>query len=216
MFRETHNPPPNADDPTPLFTTDEFSRCALDSAHVLWVGRIPQSLMLNGEQFRSLWELHPAEYNEIKIHGRSVKTPRWQQAYAVDYRYTGQVNKGLPTPSVLEPFLRWGQETIDPRLNGMLVNWYDGRLGHYIGRHRDRREALVPGSPIVTISFGEERTFRLRPYGSPGCRDFAARHGSVFVMPYETNLAWTHEVPRRKQLEGRRISITIRAFRIEI
>ena len=70
----------------------------------------------------------------------------------------------------------------------------------------------MPGSPIVTISFGEERTFRLRPWKGKGFTDFAATHGSVLVMPYETNLAWTHEVPARKKLEGKRISVTLRAF----
>ena len=62
---------------------------------------------------------------------------------------------------ILEPFLTWAKEAIDGRLNGVLVNWYDGSLGHYIGRHRDSRVNMVSGAPIVTISFGEERIFRL-------------------------------------------------------
>jgi hypothetical protein len=45
-----------------------------------------------------------------------------------------------------------------------------------------------------------------------GRRDFPARNGSEFVMPYETNLAWTHEVPRARKSSGRRISVTLRGF----
>jgi hypothetical protein len=45
---------------------------------------------------------------------------------------------------------------------------------------------IVPGSPIVTISFGQERIFRLRPYKARGCQDFIARNVTVFVMPQET------------------------------
>lgn len=103
---------------------------------------------------------------------------------------------------------------VDERLNGMLLNWYDGSLGHYIGKHRDSTKKLVHGVPIVTISFGEQRTFRLRPWKKKGTRDFAARCGSVFVMPFETNLAWTHEVPRSAKCQSRRISVTLRAFEV--
>ena len=85
-------------------------------------------------------------------------------------------------------------------------------MSHYIGAHRDSREGLIEGTPIVTVSLGEQRTFRLRPWEGRGFRDFAAPHGSVFVMPWGTNLAWTHEVPHAAAHTGRRISVTLRAF----
>lgn len=87
-----------------------------------------------------------------------------------------------------------------------------GALGHYIGRHRDSTRNMVEGAPIVTVSFGERRNFRLRPCKGKGFKDFPATDGTVFIMPYETNLAWTHEVPKSAKLRGRRISITFRAF----
>ncbi|MEE8142970.1 MAG: alpha-ketoglutarate-dependent dioxygenase AlkB [Planctomycetota bacterium] len=158
-----------------------------------------------------MWELHPQEFHEILIHGKLVPTPRWQQAYGKDYYYTNRTNRALPVPKVLLPFLEWGQQSIDPRLDGLLVNWYDGKLGHYIGRHRDSIEGIVEG-PIVTISLGEERKFRLRPWRGEGRMDFVAQHGTVFIMPYETNLAWTHEVPKSSRCQERRISVTLRGF----
>ena len=97
----------------------------------------------------------------------------------------------------------------------MLLNWYDGALGHYIGPHRDSTKNMVADSPIVTISLGEERTFRLRPWSAErktAALDFPARHGTVFVMPWETNLSFTHEIPKTSRAAGRRISITLRAF----
>ena len=89
---------------------------------------------------------------------------------------------------------------------------YEGRLGHYIGPHSDKTEQLVPGAPIVTLSFGEERVFRLRPIEGKGYRDFRADDGTVFVMPDETNRAWHHEVPRFARYRGQRVSVTLRAF----
>jgi len=141
-----------------------------------------------------------------------VKTPRWQQAYGMDYFYTGRINAAEPVPQILSPLLKWMQENIDERLNGILVNWYDGSLKHYIGRHRDSTANMVEGAPIVTVSLGEERVFRLRPHDGAGRRDFPASDGTVFIMPYETNLAWTHEVPHHRRLAGRRVSITLRSF----
>lgn len=180
-----------------------------------WAGQLPDALMPDSAAFESLWQLHPAEFHEILMHGRLVKTPRWQQAFGVDYHYTGKVNEALPVPSLLEPCLHWARENVDDALNGLLLNWYDGQRGHYIGRHRDSIQNMIPGTPIVTISLGEERIFRLRPWptkleATP--IDFPARNGTVFVMPWETNRAFTHEVPASTRRTGRRISVTLRGF----
>ena len=75
-----------------------------------------------------------------------------------------------------------------------------------------RGSLRVEGAPIVTVSFGARRTFRLRPWRAKGLKDFDADDASVFVLPYETNLAFTHEVPHSARVEGRRISVTLRAF----
>lgn len=144
--------------------------------------------------------------------GRWLKTPRWQQAFERDYVYTGSRNDALPTPALLQPFLRWAREALDPRLNGMLLNWYDGARGHYIGRHRDSVVGLVPDSWIVTISLGERRVFRFRRPGQPGFEDFPLEDGTVAVVPLATYARWTHEVPASRRLLGRRISVTLRAF----
>ena len=189
-----------------------FARHDLDGRHDFYAGRLPDELAVDEARFEALWALHPDEYHVIQIHGRPVKTPRWQQAYGRDYRYTGRVNAALPTPPLLAPFLDWGREAIDPKLNGLLLNWYDGALGHYIGPHRDSTKNLAAGSPIVTVSLGEVRVFRLTSPETGGRRDFPAVDGAVFVTPWETNAAWKHEVVKSARWKGRRISITLRAF----
>lgn len=193
-----------------------FVSTTLPGGHTFFVGRLPDSVLLCRADFEHLFALHPQDYHEIAMHGRIVKTPRWQQAYGRDYRYTGRTNAALPVSDELAPYSRWARDLIDGRLNGILVNWYDGGLGHYIGKHRDSRVDLIEGAPIVTISLGDERVFRLRRWKAVGPPvDFAATHGAVFIMPFATNLAWTHEVQRSARHTGRRISITLRAFRTE-
>ncbi len=144
--------------------------------------------------------------------GKMVNTPRWQQAYGANYRYTGSKNNVLPYTEEFQPFLTWVQENIDPRLNGLLVNWYDAHQKHYIGAHRDDTRDLHCGSPIVSIALGEARIFRMRPYKQKGKVDIAMPHASVIIIPWETNLKWPHEVPHFSRYRQRRVSLTFRSF----
>ncbi len=189
-----------------------FENHHLGGTHDFFCGQVPSTLLVGPEEFEDLWSIHPEDFHDIMMHGKLRKTPRWQQAYGKDYHYTGRVNEALPVLPVLQPYLDWVQTNVNNQLNGILLNWYDASLGHYIGKHRDSTVNMIPNTPIVTISFGEERIFRLRPWKQDGYEDFVATHGRVFVMPWETNLAWTHEVPARKPYNQRRISLTFRAF----
>jgi alkylated DNA repair dioxygenase AlkB len=192
-----------------------FEGHALGGGDTFWVGTLPSALMFDKSQFETLWNLHPEHKIKIRMHGRQVETPRYQQAYGVSYHYSGQKNEALPIPPVLASLLDWAAQSVDGRLNALLLNWYDGALGHYIGHHRDSTKNMIEGCPIVTISFGEERIFRLRPWrGTDKSKhiDFRATNGSVFVMSYETNQRWTHEVPPSRRWRGNRISVTIRGL----
>jgi alkylated DNA repair dioxygenase AlkB len=176
--------------------------------------RLPEGLRLEARaRFGELWALHPEHFHAIAqpFTGKTIPLPRWQQAYGRDYRYGGGVNLALPLPPILVPYLAWARQQFDTRLNGLLLNWYDADLRHRIGPHRDSIVGLVEGSPIVTVSLGATRRFRLLPKGK-AFADFPAADGAVFVLPWETNLNVKHAVPHRAGDMGRRISITMRAF----
>jgi alkylated DNA repair dioxygenase AlkB len=176
-------------------------------------GCLPERLLWDEAAFEAAWATHQTDKHQIMMHGRLVQTPRWQQAYGADYHYTGRINKALPLPPVVEPLMAWVREQIDLRINGALLNWYEGP-GHYIGPHHDSIKHMVEGSPIVTVSFGETRIFRLTKGKGADAKtlDFPASDGTVFVMPYDTNRAWKHSVPKSTHYTGRRISATFRAF----
>src|SRR5215475_2065712 len=86
---------------------EKFVRHEIGQGFTFFIGGLANSLIPDAAQFEELWQMHPQEFHEIELYGRSVKTPRWQQAFGRDYHYTGRVNRALPTPSNLEPFLRW-------------------------------------------------------------------------------------------------------------
>ena len=192
-----------------LFTTID-----LGGSHQAFLLRSFPPFALSPSAFTQLWDQHPEEYHVIKMRGREVKTPRWQQAYGKSYNYSGTRNIALPISPEMQPFLDWARQEIDPRLNGLLLNWYDGMKDHYIGAHRDDVKDLHLQSPIVTISLGEERVFRLRKIGDKSVRkDILVQNGDVLVVPWQTNLDFTHEVPKFKRYANRRISVTLRAYR---
>lgn len=192
-----------------------FERHIVFGKFEFFVGNLPAEMAQRAtDDFELYWDLHPAEHHMVRqpVRGALIPIPRWQQAYERDYRFTGSVNAALPLPPVLYPYVAYARTEVDERLNGILLNWYDAAQGHYIGPHRDSRSGLIPGSPIVTISLGAARGFRLSLGGEPSL-EFLAHHGRVFIVPWDTNLAVKHEVPEpRKDEFGRRISITVRAF----
>ena len=189
-----------------------FTQHLLNETHDFYVGQLPLSLLENID-FDTIWNLHPAEYHTIKIHGKEVQTPRWQMPYGKDYHFSGNTYESQPVPMELTEIHNWCKENIYENLNGLLVNWYDGDLRHYIGKHRDSTRNMILDAPIVTVSLGSERIFRLRPYGSKEIINFGAPHGTVFVLPYATNKAFTHEVPHSQKFGGRRVSVTLRGFK---
>ena len=70
----------------------------LDSNYQLIERRLPPELTVSDAEFDQLWDLHPDEFHEIVMHGKLVKTPRWQQAYERDYKYTGCATTPFPCP----------------------------------------------------------------------------------------------------------------------
>jgi alkylated DNA repair dioxygenase AlkB len=177
-------------------------------------GRLPDDLRWDAEAFKVAWAIHPVIRPSILMHGRQVQVPRWQQAYGEDYRFSGQTSQAEPVPPLIGPLLEWARQEVHLALNAILVNWYEGPC-HFIGPHHDTTRKMRPGAPIVTMSFGEERVFRLSRGKGQGRerRDFRAKDGTVFVIPRDTNDVWKHSVPKSARYTGRRISVTIRGFR---
>lgn len=199
---------------------NRLTRHELCDGSELYFGALPEALRLDTDEFELLWSRHPEEFHQVRNpKGEMGPTARWQQAYEKNYVYSGSVNNALPLhvltagiPKIAQ-CVQWCKETIDERLNGVLCNWYEARLGHYISAHRDSRKGLIEGVPIVTVSFGDSRTFRLRQYRNEKEKvDFRVDDGSVIVIPAETNRRWKHEVVKTKRARGRRVSVTLRGF----
>lgn len=169
--------------------------------------------------FERLWALHPLEYDKVMLYGKEVSMPRWTQSFGLPYTFSGVEHASVPIPEELRGFFRWANASTEyAPFNQLYVNWYQNGL-HYIGAHRDN-ECILDGvtTPILNLSLGSERKFRLRDYGTKQIvRDIPFCNRQILVMGGRTNLDYTHEVPKisgKRGLEvGRRISITLRRFK---
>ncbi|KAF2449493.1 hypothetical protein P171DRAFT_351116 [Karstenula rhodostoma CBS 690.94] len=112
-------------------------------------------------------------------------------------------------------------------LNHVLVQLY--RAGtDYISEHSDKSLDIARGSSIVNVSFGAQRTMRLRTKKPDKVDDsqretqrVAMPHNSMFVLGLESNAKWLHGIMADKRMasersdaenayEGMRISLTFR------
>jgi alkylated DNA repair dioxygenase AlkB len=90
------------------------------------------------------------------------------------------------------------------------LNFYrDGRDS--VAPHSDLLDEIVRGFPIALLSLGATRRMTIRAKASPKRVlhvDLAA--GSLLVMSYESQLHYTHGIPKTREPVGPRISLAFR------
>jgi len=96
------------------------------------------------------------------------------------------------------------------RFTSVGLNFYrDGRDS--VAPHNDHLDEIAPGCPIVLLSLGATRRMTIRAKTAPRRvfhLDLAA--GSLLLMSYETQLYYTHGVPKTTEPVGPRISLAFR------
>jgi alkylated DNA repair dioxygenase AlkB len=90
------------------------------------------------------------------------------------------------------------------------LNFYrDGRDS--VAPHNDHLDEIAPGCPIALLSLWATRRMTIRAKAAPRRVlhvDLAA--GSLLLMSYETQLHYTHGVPKTREPVGPRISLAFR------
>lgn len=96
--------------------------------------------------------------------------------------------------------------------NSVGLNFYrDGRDS--VAPHNDHLDEIVHGFPIALLSLGDTRRMTIRAKEPPK-RAFHLdlTSGSLLVMSHETQLHYTHGIPKTREPVGARISL---AFRVK-
>ena len=140
-----------------------------------------------------------------RMYDRDVDVPRLTSHYRLE-----PADPDVP-PSILDAWRRVRERTAVP-FNSVGLNLYrDGRDS--VAPHNDHLEVLVEGFPIALLSLGGTRRMAIRAKRPPKAAfDIDLAPASLLVMSYETQIHYTHGVPKTKEPVQERISL---AFRVK-
>ncbi|WP_027159671.1 alpha-ketoglutarate-dependent dioxygenase AlkB family protein [Methylobacter luteus] len=150
---------------------------------------------------------------DIFIFGRWVKVPRlmcWYGDADAHYSYSGVDHAPLPWTAELQAIRDKVERQCRYRFNSVLANLYrDGRDS--MGCHADNEKELGPNPVIASLSFGDERLFRLHhKKRKKASLDIVLGHGDLLLMAGTMQHHWLHALPKTKQLKKPRINLTFR------
>jgi len=165
-----------------------------------WVDLAPGWLSGAQTVFDELIDRVPWEQNDRWMYDKMVTEPRLHGSWSF--------GAGDP-PTAILPVIA---ETLTRRYRALFdsvgINLYrDGRDS--VAWHRDRIAKAVSDPLVAIVSVGEERAFRMRPYGGGLSREFRVGHGDLLVTGGRAQREWEHSVPKVRRA-GARISITLR------
>jgi len=180
---------------------------------------LPECLRMSGQDFESLWNLHPTQRDRFMQH----EVPRWVLSYLVPYTYSGRKHESAgDVPRELRQLKAFCDALGAGSFQQVLVNWYERRSDN-IRAHADNEAAIKKRSPIISMSFG--RTPRTFIVSSPTkvCSNmvrqkFMLDDNSVIIMEGDFQEIFKHEVPPlpdkaepdSEKDDVRRINVTFR------
>jgi alkylated DNA repair dioxygenase AlkB len=180
----------------------------------LYVGQLPHEDMELVEQCVAYCVPRLEHKPEITVFGRKCNQQRnvgFFSNESIGYQYSSQIMRAQPLSTELEQLMAMVNARFQANYNGILCNEYpDGN--HVVGAHSDEESALDKNSGVVAISWGAERTFRIRNKTTKQIvADVAASHGSVIQMGGKRfQREYTHEIPKQTRVKDGRVSFTFR------
>ena len=155
--------------------------------------------------FAELREAVPWKAERRQMYDREVDVPRLTSHFRLE-----------PPDPKIPGAIRQAAEVVIGKtgvpFNSVGLNFYrDGRDS--VAPHNDHLTVLVEGFPIGLLSLGSARRMTIRAKEPPKRSlhiDLAP--GSLLLMSYETQLHYTHGIPKTKDPVGERISL---AFRVK-
>ena len=128
-------------------------------------------------------------------------------------RLTGHFRLDPPaesTPPAILDAARRVSHALDVPFNSVGLNLYrDGRDS--VAPHNDHLYEIRKGFPIALLSLGATRRMTIRAKEPPRrVMHIDLEAGSLFVMDYQTQIHYTHGVPKTSDPVGERISLAFR------
>ncbi len=155
----------------------------------------------------------PWQQHRLHLFGRMVGAPRLSCWIGdADAVYTYSRTRFVPVPWT--PCVAHLRDDLADRLgvrfDSVLANLYrDGRDS--MGWHSDDEPELGAAPTIASLSFGAQRTLRMRSRATRGCvLSLELAHGSLLLMAGTTQAFYQHALPKRMRVAAARINLTFR------
>lgn len=171
------------------------------------------------------WKRQEITLNRIPGDNKTVTEPRlttFMSDPGICYEYSKRVNEGVGWhPAILE-IKKKAERALEEhgllglearsraKFNSAQMNRYDGSRSA-LGMHCDNEPDLLPGAPILSVSFGATRTFRVqRKDNEKFVHDIDLFDGSFLLMAGDMQDKYLHGVPAGGEKDQVRFNITFR------
>jgi alkylated DNA repair dioxygenase AlkB len=155
--------------------------------------------------FRELRHSVSWQTQRRRMYDRDVDVPRLTAHFRLD-------NPNAAAPRAVRAAARLVVATTAVAFTSVGLNLYrDGRDS--VAPHADHLDEIAPGFPIALVSLGAVRRMSIRAKEPPRrTLHVDLQPGSLLLMSYETQLHYTHGIPKTLDAVDERISL---AFRVK-
>ncbi len=151
------------------------------------------------------------EEREIIIFGKKYSQPRLIKWFGdKDYIYSKEIMKKERIPFEINLLKEKIEQKFNLKFNSVLLNYY--RSGNdSMGKHSDDEKELGLFPVIASISIGIKRDFIIfEKIGLKRRYKLELENGSLLIMKNNSQKLYSHELPKRKNLDKGRINLTFR------
>lgn len=168
---------------------------------------------LADELFEYLKNEIPWQQDQIKVFGKVYDQPRLTALYANNKKPYSYSNITMH-PHLFDQKMRYIKQQVD-KASGLefttcLLNLYrNGQDSN--GWHADDEKELGTNPPIASVSFGQQRVFKMRRKNNHKEKfELELPHGSLLLMLGTTQTYWQHQIPKTQKKILERINLTFR------
>ena len=153
--------------------------------------------------------------DHISMYGKRLPVPRLQAWFGLNQQQYSYSNTQL-TPDALTPTLKLLLAQISEHckvtFNSVLANYYRDE-NDSVSWHSDDEPELGTNPTIASLSFGQERKFKLKHKVTGEKYEIALQSGDLLVMSGEMQHFWQHAILKEATKRQARINLTFRQIK---
>ncbi len=156
------------------------------------------------------------KHDDITVYGKVYAQPRLTALYAINskpYSYSNITMYPEDFTFALSEIKKRVEAIAKITFTTCLMNLYrNGQDSN--GWHSDNEKELGNEPIIASVSFGAERTFKLRKISDHSIKSkISLQAGSLLLMKGQTQHKWQHQIPKTSKTVEPRINLTFRIIK---